>query len=368
MSYPSINIIGGGQLGRMLTQEAQKLGFEVNILDQDSNSSASQVANHTELGDIFDEQAIDNLLSKSNFWTFEFEHLDNSQLENLVSRHQINLNPQPSDLKIINDKFLQKTFLQNIGIPVAGFFEPKNIPSKFPVILKIRTGGFDGRGNKVVHTIQEFKTAIEEFAVENCYWEELVDFVCEISVIGVKGKNSTVFYETTENIHINNICHRTITPARIGGEVKEKAQQITSQILNEMKGYGCFTVEFFVDIEGELIVNEIAPRVHNSGHWTMNGANTSQFENHIRAITNLPLGSTTMNCENFIMLNILGESNKEVELEHLHTLLAIPNLHLHLYGKTPVKIDRKMGHINLIGDNLEALLKQADEIERLIKI
>ncbi len=378
MAYPIITIIGGGQLGRMLTQEAQKLGFQVNILDQDPDCSAGQVSDGLVLGDIFDTDIIEDIAPSTNFWTFEIEHLDCDQLDFLVKKFSLKINPFISTLRIINDKFHQKEFLRTHGIPVADFGLVNSLSNDldkkisdlppFPFITKTHRGGFDGRGNMIVKNQKDLENAIDKFGLDNIYWESLVDFGLEVSVIVVKGEFQTSLYEVTENIHKDNICVRSITPARISEDSKTQAGELALRIVDKLEGRGVFTVEFFVTRDGKLIVNEIAPRVHNSGHWTMNGSSTSQFENHIRAITGLNLGNTAMTHPYSVMVNILGTKKGEVKLEALHNLLEIPNLHLHLYGKNPVKKARKMGHINLVGDNLEALLKLADEVEGRVRV
>lgn len=388
--YPKINIIGGGQLARMLTQEAQKLGFEINILDKDKNCSGGQVANNLFVGDIFDENLIQELSSSEAFWTFEIEHLDTRRMNEIVKKYALEINPKIKTLEIINDKIIQKKFLSSFGIPVAEFFDIEIIESfldetkefdsnniqtqnikqnlEFPFMLKTRKGGFDGRGNKIIYNVLELKEWREKFGAENCYIEKLINYETEISVLCVKGKFETVLYEVTENIHHNNICHRTIAPARISVDLRTQAQNMAKKIIENLEGFGCFCVEFFVTRTGELIVNEVAPRVHNSGHWTMNGSITSQFENHIRAITGLNLGSTEMTHKCSIMLNILGNREGEVELSGLHQLLEFKNLKLYLYGKTPVRLERKMGHINLFGNNLDELLRLAGEVEDKVRI
>jgi 5-(carboxyamino)imidazole ribonucleotide synthase len=369
MPYPTITIISGGQLGRMMTQEAQKLGFEVTILDKDPGCSAGQVADNLVIGTIFDKVLIQELALKTDFWTFEVEHLDCDQLERINSRFDLELNPGIQSLRTINDKLTQKYFLKKMHIPVADFASFQDLDTlEFPFMLKTRRGGFDGRGNKIVKNIEELNTWLINFGNGNCYGEKLVKFTKEISVIVVKGKFETSLYEVTENIHVNNICHRTITPARISDSTQKNAQEIALKIVENLEGFGCFTVEFFVLQNDELVVNEIAPRVHNSGHWTQNGSETCQFQNHIRAITGLHLGSTAMTHQYCVMLNILGSREGEVDLQNLHQLLELQNLHLHLYGKTPVKVERKMGHINLVGDDLDSLLVQADEIAKQVII
>jgi 5-(carboxyamino)imidazole ribonucleotide synthase len=358
-----IGIIGGGQLGRMLCQEAQKLGFEVTILDPNPKSSACQVANSVIIAEYDDRGAVNELFENCDFVTFELEAVDSDLLQTIHAKFPNKLNPLPNTLSTIQDKFVQKEFLKSQGLPISNFenitttADTENFGEKYghPFILKTKQGGFDGRGNFVVKNLVQAEAGFVALGANNLYAEQFVEFTMEISVVLARDtKGNIKTYPVTQTIQKNNICYKTITPAPISEDLTNEALKLAKQVINEFRGAGVFAIEMFVTKDNRILINEIAPRVHNSGHWTQNGSVTSQFEQHIRAISGLPLGETDMISKCAVMINILGESDTQIEEElyQIPKTLAIPDAHLHIYNKGVIKKDRKMGHINILDESL----------------
>ncbi|HEY1085517.1 MAG TPA: 5-(carboxyamino)imidazole ribonucleotide synthase [Candidatus Saccharimonadales bacterium] len=357
----TIGIIGGGQLGRMLTLAAKPLGFDVVVVDPGENCPAVQVGAQQIKGELYDETALRELAKQSSVITIEIEHLNAAILAE-IEAEGTPVHPKPVTIQMIQDKLEQKKFLQTREIPVADFYEISDEASAFraleefggAMLLKTRHGAYDGRGNAKVTSSEELKSALVSFEGRKLYGERLVPFVKEVAVMVAKDVEGNVkLYPLTETVHERNICIETLTPAPVASEIEAKAEKVARDVANLLEGAGVFGVEMFVDENGEILVNEIAPRVHNSGHYTMNGSVTSQFEQHIRAITGLPLGSTDLTAPAVVMHNILGERDGTTEVKGLENALQPGGISIHLYGKTPTKIDRKMGHINAVADSLE---------------
>lgn len=362
-----IGIIGGGQLGRMLVQAAKKLGFYTVVLDPTPNSPAGQVADLQILGDFKDASKIREVADQVDFVTFEIESANADALNNLVEEGK-DINPHPKILEIIKDKYLQKKFLENNNIPVADSLEVnseeeiKKAAGSFgyPLLLKARKDAYDGRGNALIKNEGEINDGIEKLKGRTLYVEKFVPFVKELAVVVGRSKNGEVkVFPTVETIHKNNICHIVVSPAPVTKDITEKAEELATKIITDFKGVGVFAVEMFLTDKNDLIVNEIAPRVHNSGHHTIEGNETSQFEQHIRAITGMPLGDTEHTASFSVMINILGERSGEVELKGIDEVKEIPNTSVHIYGKAETRPERKMGHITVIGEDLIDVLEKA---------
>lgn len=381
-SYPlnkKIGIIGGGQLGKMMIQEAKKLGVYVIILDPVKDCPASSICDEHIIATFEDEQAISSLADKSDVITYEFEHINYECLMKLENQgHKIY--PSPSCLKIIQNKFNQKTVLKQNGISIPDFHlvktieDIKNIAKEFsyPLVLKSCMGGYDGKGNYVIKNEEDIEKG---FNILNpnldtqLMVEKFIDFEMEVSVLACGSLNNCIkVYPVGNNIHIDNILHKTIVPANISEDTKEKAIDIAYKIINILNGVGMFCVEFFVTKQGDVLVNEIAPRPHNSGHYTIEGCVTSQFENHIRAILSLPLGSTKL-LNNTVMINLLGEDGYkgDVLIEGIKDALSIDNVSVHIYGKSQTVPKRKMGHLTCFSDSLKEAEKNAIKAYNYIK-
>lgn len=371
-----IGIVGGGQLGRMMAFDAKKLGFTVNIIDPTPHSPAGQVSDYQIVATYNDENAIRELAGMSDFLTFEIE-LANAEILDELSKKGLEIHPSAKTLGIIKDKLEQKKFLRHAGLPVADFQEVSSkeeiikIAEKYgyPFLLKARFDAYDGRGNALVKDKSLIDSAIDKLSGRKLYVEKFVPFIKELSVViarNTKGEIKT--YPVVETIHKNNICHIVKAPAPVDEEINKKAEQLAIKTMEHLKGAGVFAIEMFLTENGEVLINEIAPRVHNSGHYTIEACVTSQFEQHIRAVTGLPLGSTDMILPAAVMINILGERNGAAEVTGLDDILKIPNVAVHIYGKMETKEERKMGHITVIGKTIEECLEKAQRARSLLTI
>lgn len=374
-----IGIIGGGQLGKMMIQEAKKMGFYITVLDPTSNCPCSAIADEHIIANFDDAQAIKLLASKSDVITYEFEHIDYKSLLELEEQgHKIY--PTAKSLKIIQNKYTQKQALVSGSIPVADFVKINSIDDMkkagenfgYPFILKTCTGGYDGKGNSFVLEEKNIISAYETLGsgTVELMAEKLVAFTMETSVLACRGLNGDiVVYPVGDNKHINNILHETIVPASISDDISKKAMSLAHNVMEVFDGIGMFCVEMFVTQEGNVLVNEIAPRPHNSGHYTIEACVTSQFENHIRAITGLPLGDTSL-IRPAVMINLLGAEHYKGKafVTGLYEALKISGVKVHIYGKELTSPNRKMGHLTVTAPTIEEALKNAHHAFRKIKI
>lgn len=372
----TIGIIGGGQLGRMLTLAALPLGFKVIVVDPGEDSPAAQVGAKQIVADLYDRTALKQLAEKSDWLTIEIEHLDADILDELVALGKP-VNPAPSTIRLIQDKYLQKKFFEEAGIPVAPFVE---IPDERAandalkafegkMLIKTRHGAYDGRGNMVVEDAAQIKKAFKLFAGKQLYAEKLIPFSKELAVMVARTVDGDVAaYPVVETIHERNICVEVLAPAPISKTQTTEATNVALQAVSMLHGAGMFGVELFLTKEGDILINEIAPRVHNSGHHTIEANHTSQFEQHVRAITGLPLGDTTLSVPAAVMINILGERNDMTKIKGLDKALANPRTSVHLYGKSPTKVDRKMGHITATGKTVKEARARARKARKQLSI
>ena len=368
-----LGIIGGGQLGMMITEAAKKMPEHISkiiVLDPTKNCPASQVGAEQIIADFKDKNAIIDLANKSDIITYEIESGDSDVLKSVEDKAEIN--PSPETLKIIQDKFLQKSFLLKNNIPVPDFLEIKNIDDVkaglkkfgFPAMLKARRDAYDGRGNYKINSEEEIESAYDYFKGQSLLLEKFVSFKMEVSVIASRNtKGQIKTYPLVENIHETSILRETIAPARVSENISKKAEQIAEKTMTVLKGAGIFGIEMFVTTNDDVIINEIAPRVHNSGHHTLQSSETSQFEQHLRAILGLELGGTKL-LYNTIMYNILG--SKEFQGEYKPLEISEDNLFLKMYGKKISKPLRKLGHFNLVGrkgESIDDLIKKLETLK-----
>jgi len=372
-----LGIIGGGQLGMMITEAAKNLSehiSEITVLDPTENCPAAQVGAKQIVGDFKDELAILKLAEQSDIITYEIE----SGNTDVLSKLKAKIEPSPSTLGIIQDKFSQKTFLLENGLPVSEFYEITSLGDLhekikelgLPVLLKSRRDAYDGRGNFKITSSDEIEKAYHHFDGKSLMVEKFVNFKMEVSVIAARNtKGDITTYPLVENIHENNILKMTIAPARVSDNVISKAGNIAKKTMEVLKGAGVFGIEMFIDQDDNIIINEIAPRVHNSGHHTLQSCKTSQFEQHIRAILGLKLGSTDL-IHKTVMCNILGPDGFEGNYKSVQ--LEKDGVYLKMYGKDISKPQRKIGHFNIVdlsdSKNTSELLKTADEIKNSILI
>jgi 5-(carboxyamino)imidazole ribonucleotide synthase len=371
-----LGIIGGGQLGMMITEAAKKMPQHISkiiVLDPTENCPASQVGAEQIIADFKDKNAIVDLANKSDIITYEIESGDSTVLKNVEKNAKIN--PSPEKLRIIQDKFLQKSFLKENNIPVPEFIKIENIEELktglanfgYPALLKARRDAYDGRGNYKIDSEQDIQKAFNYFNGQNLLLEKFVKFKMEVSVIASRNtKGQIKTYPLVENIHEQNILRETIAPARVSHEITKKAEGIAEKTMQVLRGAGIFGIEMFVTQEDDIVINEIAPRVHNSGHHTLQSTKTSQFEQHLRAILGLELGDTEL-LHPTIMYNILGDVSFEGKYATIN--ISEENVFLKMYGKEISKPLRKLGHFNLVakeGETIEELLKKIEKIKEKV--
>ena len=372
-----LGIIGGGQLGMMITEAAKNLSeyiSEITVLDPTENCPAAQAGAKQIVGDFKDEIAILKLAEQSDIITYEIE----SGNTDVLSKLKAEIEPSPSTLGIIQDKLSQKTFLSENGLPVSQFYEITSLDDLrekikdlgLPVLLKSRRDAYDGRGNFKITSSNEIEKAYQHFDGKSLMVEKFVNFKMEVSVIAARNtKGDITTYPLVENIHENNILKTTIAPARVSDDVISNAGEIAKKTMEVLKGAGVFGIEMFIDQDDKILINEIAPRVHNSGHHTLQSCKTSQFEQHLRAILGLELGSTDL-VHKTVMCNILGPNGFEGKYKPI--VLEKDGAYLKMYGKDVSKPQRKLGHFNVVDLNdtkdVSELLEIASEIKNSILV
>ena len=372
-----LGIIGGGQLGMMITEAAKNLSeyiSEITVLDPTENCPAAQAGAKQIVGDFKDEIAILKLAEQSDIITYEIE----SGNTDVLSKLKAEIEPSPSTLGIIQDKLSQKTFLSENGLPVSQFYEITSLDDLrekikdlgLPVLLKSRRDAYDGRGNFKITSSNEIEKAYQHFDGKSLMVEKFVNFKMEVSVIAARNtKGDITTYPLVENIHENNILKTTIAPARVSDDVISNAGEIAKKTMEVLKGAGVFGIEMFIDQDDKILINEIAPRVHNSGHHTLQSCKTSQFEQHLRAILGLELGSTDL-VHKTAMCNILGPDGFEGKYKPVQ--LEKDGAYLKMYGKDVSKPQRKLGHFNVVdlsdSKDTSELLETVNEIKNSILI
>ena len=373
-----LGIIGGGQLGMMLTEAAKNMPLDISkviVLDPTKNCPAAKVGAEQIVAGFKDESSIRELADRSDIITYEIESGDSIVLKKLESKCQIN--PSPETLFIIQDKLSQKKFLKENNIPVGKFseitlrseLEAKIEEFGLPILLKTRRDAYDGRGNFKITSVEQISDALNLFEGRSLMVEEFVDFKMEVSVIAVRNTVGEIkTYPVVENIHEDNILKMTIAPARINTKISKNAEEIAHKTMEVLHGAGVFGIEMFVTQDDQILINEIAPRVHNSGHHTLQSSKTSQFEQHLRAILGLNLGSTEL-LHPAIMYNILGPKN----FKGVYKIPTIDfdNAFLKMYGKLESKPKRKIGHVNLVDQDeigIEKLLVNMGKLQENIII
>lgn len=371
-----IGIVGGGQLGRMLSFEAHKMGFRMTVLDPTPNSPAGQVADEQIVANYSDQKALKELATKSDYITYEIE-LESSDLFDELARKGAIIHPSIKTFKLINDKYLQKVFFKKAGIAVADFVavEKKDDIVKaakkfgYPILLKTRRFAYDGRGNALIKKESEIDSALSSLQGKGLYVEKFVAFSKELAVVVARStKGEIAMYPVVETTHKNNVCHIVKAPAPINQKTAKKAQALAKKVMQNLKGAGVFGIELFLTKKHEVLVNEIAPRVHNSGHFSIEACVTNQFAQHIRAIAGLPLGKTDMLVPAAVMINILGERKGPAEVMGLEKVLQMPQTFAHIYGKKDTKLERKMGHITVLDNSVEKAYKKAKLARKYLNI
>lgn len=359
-----LGILGAGQLAKMLANEAYKMGINVATIEKGKATPAGDMTQMEFTLGWENEKDLSNFIDQCDIVTLENEFISPSIIEKIEKR--VPVFPSSATMNKIQDKFIQKTNFQNAGLPVPVFSEINNAKDAedfgakngYPYIIKTRTLGYDGYGNFLVESKDDIAKAFEKFGERKLMAEKFVKFQKELAVMAVRGANGeTAVYPCVETIQKNHICHIVIAPAAIDEAIQAKAQEIAQKCVAAIDGIGIFGVEMFIDDKNELLINEIAPRPHNSGHYTIEGCYTSQFENCIRAVLGLPLGSAELVLPAAVMVNLLGERDGIGTPTNVNNMLKYDKAKLHLYNKKSSRVGRKMGHITSIGNDRDAVLK-----------
>jgi 5-(carboxyamino)imidazole ribonucleotide synthase len=373
ISELKLGILGGGQLGRMLIQEAINYNLTTLVLDPDADAPCRHIANYFENGSITDYDTVYNFGKKADIITIEIEKVNVEALEQL-EREGKQVYPQPRVIRLIQDKGVQKQFFKENDIPTAPFMlvsSKEDLSSgkfPFPYILKLRKDGYDGKGVMKISNSSDVKNAFEAPTLI----EELVNFEKEIAVIVARNANGDVKTFPMVEMEFNpeaNLVEFLISPSTYPESIQERAEKIARDIAAALNITGILAVEMFITKHGDILVNELAPRPHNSGHQTIEGNYVSQFAQHLRAIFNLPLGDTR-SISNAIMVNVLGEKGHDgvAKYSGLEKIMSIEGVYVHLYGKKYTKPFRKMGHLTIVDQNREQAIEKARFVQQTLKV
>jgi len=368
-----LGVLGGGQLGRMLIQSAVDFNLEIWVLDPDPQAPCHQLASKFVNGPITDYETVVKFGQSCDLVTIEIENVNTDALKYLESKG-IKVYPQPEVIELIKDKAQQKRFFEKNAFPTAPFVEVENRSeiarhqTFFPAVNKLKREGYDGRGVQIVHTPDDLDLAFDAPGI----LEKLVDIKKEIAVIVARKQNGdTVSYPVTEMVfHPKaNLVEYLFSPADLSTELEEEAQKLALNIIGKLDMVGLLAVEMFLDSNDQILVNELAPRTHNSGHHTIEANQTSQFEQHLRAILGLPLGDTSTIIPS-AMVNLLGEPgfNGPAIFEGMEEVLQIEGVHIHLYGKSTTKPFRKMGHVTITGNDMVSIKEKIISVKHALKI
>jgi len=365
----TIGVLGGGQLGRMLAFEAKRMGYRVGVLDPTPNCAAAQVADFHVQAPLDDLEAAKRLAERSDVVTFETELVPADLLAHL--ENEVPVRPGAKVLRTIQDRLMQKEFLRRAGFPQAPFapvHDPRECDDAvgevgFPAVLKGRRGGYDGKSQARVPQPDALGEAWRTIGQRPAVLERFVQFRMEISVVLARGAQGEMkVYPVAENVHRRHILHTTRVPARVSDRVRQEAERLACGIAEALGHVGVIAVEMFVVDDGTVLINEIAPRTHNSGHYTFGACVTSQFEQHVRAICGLPLGDPSL-LSPVVMVNLLGDLWLQ-RTPPWEVVLSRPNARLHLYGKAPPRPGRKMGHVLVLDDDVDRAYQEAESILR----
>ncbi len=368
----TLGMLGGGQLGRMFTAAAQIMGYKVVVLDPDTNSPAGIIADQHICAKYTDNDALDQLATLCDAITTEFENIPATTLSYLEAKTVVH--PSSKALASTQNRIVEKQFIASLGIPVAPFAairSTKDIDALvdnflFPAILKVANFGYDGKGQVVCETIADVRAAFESLDNAECVLEQRINLEREVSTVLARSQSGVITnFPVAENVHVNGILHSTTVPSSIPEQQAQAALQMADKIADGLSYVGTMAVEFFISSEGDIIANEIAPRPHNSGHFTLDACETSQFEQQVRMLCGLPSGNCKL-VSPVVMINILGDvwGNSK---PHWDTLLSQPENKLHLYGKKEARVGRKMGHFNVLASNTDQAMKIAEQSFEALK-
>lgn len=373
----TLGIIGGGQLAKMIAQSATQFGCDIVVLERNDHSPAANLASETVIGDWDNPESLLLLGSMVDVVTLENEFVDADSLAALEKFGHA-LWPTSATIRTVQDKLIQKEALQKAGLPLPPF---RSVPDRqsileiakefgWPMVLKKRRNGYDGKGNYTLRSAADIDEAWAQLGGDTnaLYVEAFCPFVKEIAVMITRSRNGqSVSYPLVETIQHNHICHVVKAPASVPPEIAEQAVSAACKAVETVGGVGTIGVELFLTKDGKVLINEMAPRVHNSGHYTIEACVCSQFENHVRAVLGLPLGSTAMRAPAAVMINLLGAGKGSGTAIGLDKALEIPGTHVHVYGKAVSARGRKMGHLTTLGETMEQALKTAQRAADMIQ-
>ncbi|GJL81555.1 MAG: N5-carboxyaminoimidazole ribonucleotide synthase [marine bacterium B5-7] len=380
-----LGIVGGGQLGRMMIQAARKLGVECVVLDPDPDCPAARLGARHIPGSLFDAEALERLVRESNVTTFEIEALDAECLAGLAAQGHC-IRPRPDTLKMIQDKLWQKRFLSDHGLPTARFEPMPDVADKddsstadasrcehialfgLPCVQKLRRGGYDGRGVRILKKPDDLADVLSEPSLV----EEFIVAERELAVVGARSINGEIRCYAVVDMTLGettNMLEMLTAPADIPPEIAESALDLGRRTIEALNDVGIFAIELFLTADKQLLVNEISPRTHNSGHFTIDACETSQFEQHVRAVTGMALGCTRQH-HPAAMINLNGAPGYSGEpiLEGEQQARQMAGVHIHLYGKRECRPHRKMGHVTVLGESLEDAMETARKLEKILRI
>jgi 5-(carboxyamino)imidazole ribonucleotide synthase len=373
----TIGILGGGQLARMLIESSCRYDFTFRVLSKEPMSPAGKLTRFEIIGDWDDEKALEEFSSGCDVITLENEFIDFNAIKFLEEKGNY-IAPGSNVVRSIQDKLLQKETLKNTGVPVADFTRIDSVSDikdfaslhGYPVILKSRTMGYDGKGNLKINSDAEVNNAFKQLSKRGeLLAEKYIDFVLELAVQCSRSTNGElIIYPVVETIQKDHICHIVKASRDRFHYLRETVSDLCKTITEKLGYVGTMGIELFLLPNSELLVNELAPRVHNSGHYTIEGCKTSQFENHIRAILGYKLGDVELTVNSAVMINILGETDSTADYKGLDELVKMQNTYCHIYGKQLSKPGRKMGHITVTGENLENVTANAIEARAKLTI
>jgi 5-(carboxyamino)imidazole ribonucleotide synthase len=372
-----IGIVGGGQLAKMTALPAMELGCEIVILEKTENTPSSSLAADILYGDWDDPAKLLELAKRVDVVSLENEFVDANSLQ-AVEDAEHPLYPSAKTIGLVQDKLIQKQTLADAGIALAPFAAIKSKQDivtaaeqlAWPLVLKARRNGYDGKGNATLHSAKDIDDAWVKLDGDNreLYVEGFCDFTTELAVMVTRGTDGKmVNYPVVESVQKDHICHIVRAPARIDDTLAREAIELARKAVTTIDGVGSIGIEMFLTADKQIILNEMAPRVHNSGHYTIEACECSQFENHVRAILGLPLGSTTMVAPAAVMINMLGEEQGTGYPVGIEQALAVKGAHIHVYGKTTTNIGRKMGHITALGSDIERAEEIANQAASCIR-
>ncbi len=365
LTNSTIGIIGGGQLGRMMALSAKAMGYRIIVLDPTEDCPAAQVSDEQIIADYDDKVALRELAEKADVVTYEFENIDYDALK--MTQDLVDV-PQGAELlSITQDRILEKAYLESANINIAPYaiiVDKEEIETEiksigYPAVLKTAQGGYDGKGQVVLHDADDIERAARLLRYGSSVLEAWIPFEKEISIVVARGKDGQVeTFPVAENVHVNNILHTTIAPADVSADVHEEAEEIAKKLADVLQLCGVLAVEMFVTKSGAIYVNELAPRPHNSGHFTIEACSISQFTQHIRAIVGLPLIKPVL-LKPALMINILGQHVDAVN----ERMVDYPHWFVHYYGKKEAKINRKMGHVTVLTDEPRIVLADIEKAQ-----